>query len=1043
MNLILKAYTLSECMEAMASYASAYEKQGVKNLIFCEDRLTLVAERALIKETGGSFHSSVSTFARYLHANVQSISKQGSVMAVGEVMTRLQRENALQCFTTLTGIGNNAKCIYETIAQFSASEITPAILRESLSLLPDDMLRKKISDLTEIYDGYLQFLAKNGYVDESKYLSLLPSRIRENEQLKDSNVFFLCFNSFTAQAIQAVKATMETAKNVIGVFCAGEEELYTNKALDVFLKTCEPYGKPQIRFVGAPLVGEAEILRKGLFNPEQKAEKYSTDKVHIFEAEDKTAETEYVAMQIKRLISTTDKLRFRDVAILVPDVSAYSLPLKKALGEYGIPYFVDEKKSLKGHPLSRFLLDCFRTVRERFSPSAVQSLCQNVFFGESDEYRNYLFKFANYRGGAKRAIKTGETVEKLFPDMDKLTSGQDRVLLATQSIKSKAKGKEYCMAVRKIISDFQIKEKLETLESELEDVTQKGYLAQIYNALERVLAEAEMLTASIEMTVAEFEAVLQNGLEATEISLIPLKADAVFIGDITDSRIEKANVLFAMGMTDAVPRMGTDTAIVSDKEIARLADVKARIEPTVAEVNFRSRESVCLNLCAFLDDLYLTYPLSADGNEPALSEVFRYVDGLFCSQEKGKLRRLKKAGVGDFAYQCSSLTPAIRQLLIEKNEYELRKKDTNAEYSSLYSALDKLSVTEKDDFLVERKGQVCVEQGEALFFSDGKISPTGLESYFSCPFQNFIERGLKLKDREETAVLAVDTGNFIHDLLEKTAKRTSEMETEEELREYAMQVGEELLQKSIYAMQQDTVSGVVFSEKLLKEGADVAVAVYRQIKNSDFVVEETEKNIQSEEFHGKIDRIDGTDKYVRIIDYKTGKIDDTAASYYTGRKLQMQLYMSNVKGERIPAGVFYFPAFVDFSEDVESKYRMQGFLNGDKAALLCGDKNITEGQKSEYFPAALTNSGATKRVMDEQTFRDFLDYSVLVARQGCKELREGYIQATPYDGSCKYCKYGGMCGFNKDITDVRMEKDIDPKTIAEIARTAQDGKENN
>ena len=74
--------------------------------------------------------------------------------------------------------------------------------------------------------------------------------------------------------------------------------------------------------------------------------------------------------------------------------------------------------------------------------------------------------------------------------------------------------------------------------------------------------------------MAEFETVLKDGLESTEISLIPLKSDAVFIGDITDSRIEKVGVLFAMGMTDAVPRASTDTAIVSDKEIESLSAVK-------------------------------------------------------------------------------------------------------------------------------------------------------------------------------------------------------------------------------------------------------------------------------------------------------------------------------------------------------------------------------------------------------------------------------------------------------------------------------------
>ena len=941
MNAVLKGYTLSECMELMAKYAAAYEAQGMKNLIFCEDRLTLIAERALLKETGGSFHSSVTTFARYLKADVNTISKQGSVMAVGEIMTQLQRENKLQCFTTLTGVGNNAKCIYETLAQLSASEVTPEILRESLALLPDDMLRKKVSDLAEIYEGYLQFLKDNAYVDESKYLSLLPAYIRADKEMKDTNVFFLCFKSFTAQASQAVRAAFENARNVIGIFESGEEELYCNTASAAFLRIGSEYGKMQDRQMGVALEGDAEILRKGIFNPEWQGGKIQTENVRIFEAEDKMAEAEYVATQIKRLLNENPDLRYRDISLLVSDVAGYSLPLKKAFLEYKIPYFIDEKKSLKNHPLSMFLLDCFKVVRERFSPVSVQSLAQNVFFGESDEYRNYLLKFANYRGGAKRAVKTGEAVQKLFPDTEKLESGRNRILQATENIKTKAKGKEYCNAVRKLLIDFKVKERLEALEEEMEDVAQRGYLAQIYNALERVLGEAEMLTANREMSASEFEAILQDGLDATEISLIPLKADAVFIGDITDSRIEKAKVLFALGMTEDVPRKGSDTSIVSDKEIARLAEVKTMLEPTVAEVNLRSRESVCLNLCAFTERLYLSYSLSADGSEPALSEVFRYIDALFCGKDNKKLLREKKPQTQDFPYRCSAVAPAIRQLLIEKNEYELCREDTRLEYSSLYSALDKLSVTEKDDYLAEQGGQVCVERGEELFFNDGKISPTGLENYFSCPFKNFAERGLKLKERDETAVLAVDTGNFIHELLQRTTPKTEEFDTEEDLRTYAIEVGAQLLQKSVYAMQQDTASGMFFSEKLLKEGADVAVAAYRQIKNSDFSVEETEKTVEAKEFHGKIDRVDGTEKYIHIVDYKTGKIDDTATSYYTGRKLQMQLYMSEVKGERIPAGVFYFPASVDYSDGEEGKFRMQGFLNGDREALLCGDKNIT------------------------------------------------------------------------------------------------------
>ena len=188
-----------------------------------------------------------------------------------------------------------------------------------------------------------------------------------------------------------------------------------------------------------------------------------------------------------------------------------------------------------------------------------------------------------------------------------------------------------------------------------------------------------------------------------------------------------------------------------------------------------------------------------------------------------------------------------------------------------------------------------------------------------------------------------------------------------------------------------------------------------------------------------MDRLDGTYKYVRVIDYKTGKIDDSAGAYYTGRKLQLQLYMSQLKGERVPAGVFYFPASINYETEDEGRFRMKGFLNGDEGALLCGDVHLASGGKSEYFAAALKNTPQATKVMEESVFRDFLDYAELISRGATKEIRDGFIAPTPYDGECEYCKYGGMCGFDCDIKKPRKEEKIEPKTIAAIAKKEKGG----
>ena len=323
---VVTAYTLSECMEVMGEIAAAYEKAGDKNVIFCEDRLTLIAERTLVKSTGGTFDSSVTTFARFLTADDRVLGKQGSVMAVGKIISTLQKEGLMRCFKSRASIAAQAKSAYETLAQFSASCVGAEELRQSAEELPPCALKNKLCDLALIAQKYEEFLSGSGRLDEAKYLSLLPAAIEKEKSLKESNVFFLCFSSFTQQALRAVKAAAKNAKNVVGIFCSGEEDFYTHEGVQSFLRALGGKQKIEIEDRGTPLGGEAEWLRRSIFDPEYLSrEKMPTDKIHLFAATGKGAEAEYVAAQIKKCIGEIQGLRYRDVAVLLPAVKEYSL----------------------------------------------------------------------------------------------------------------------------------------------------------------------------------------------------------------------------------------------------------------------------------------------------------------------------------------------------------------------------------------------------------------------------------------------------------------------------------------------------------------------------------------------------------------------------------------------------------------------------------------------------------------------------------------------------------------------------------------------
>jgi ATP-dependent helicase/nuclease subunit B len=200
---------------------------------------------------------------------------------------------------------------------------------------------------------------------------------------------------------------------------------------------------------------------------------------------------------------------------------------------------------------------------------------------------------------------------------------------------------------------------------------------------------------------------------------------------------------------------------------------------------------------------------------------------------------------------------------------------------------------------------------------------------------------------------------------------------------------------------------------MIEESVTISAVLYRQLAGSAFRVAAAEKWVKLSELslEGKTDRVDTAGEYVRIIDYKTGHIDDKPNAYYTGRKLQLQLYLKGVSTEKKPAGAFYFPAAEKFHTDSQTEnFRMVGFFNSDEEAITLHDKEMVTGEKSAFFEGQLdkqTDSG-----MCGDDFRDFLDYAVLVSRKAEAEMKQGNLTPSPYEDVCGYCALKSLCAFD-------------------------------
>ena len=113
------------------------------------------------------------------------------------------------------------------------------------------------------------------------------------------------------------------------------------------------YEKPVRRFRENPAMGLLEERLFRYMGKEERqnagetapAEEVRADAVSIHAVRNPKEEAEYVASQIRRLVREGG-YRYRDMAVIASDMNTYAAHLEKAFDAFGIPEFMDHKKSI-------------------------------------------------------------------------------------------------------------------------------------------------------------------------------------------------------------------------------------------------------------------------------------------------------------------------------------------------------------------------------------------------------------------------------------------------------------------------------------------------------------------------------------------------------------------------------------------------------------------------------------------------------------------------------------------------------------------------
>lgn len=1027
-------------LDKLKEIVAKNEKSGQKTVIFCEDRLSLAAERTVCAVVGGSFSTSVYTFARFLSSekgkNPNLLSSQGSAMAVRKIIE--ENKDKLTLFKKLSASAA-AQAVYDTIALLYSSRITAE--QTAVAAERGGILGGKLRDIAVIYSAYEKYLEESGKEDRNGYLAKLGQVIEESEKIKGNAVVFLGFQSLTTAAVECARAAFSAAADVYGVFVGGAEDLYVNEACAKFALAAKDFGGAAVEDVHGTLNPEAEALRKHIFNPESfYTQAAPSSCVHLIEAADGQDELEFVAARIKKHVED-DGERYAKISVMLPDLDSGVRALSRVFSAYKIPFYADRRFSLYEHPLCSFIINYLLCALSGCRPQDVDAVISSPYFPAKREYkdifRNFALRLANWRGGIKKE-PSDDVFDSFKFDKNIVKEVRKTFLDGLSKIDKKCVNSSICGGLRDLLALFNVQKRLEEIAEEFKDTKpmEAQFCLRAFDSVNAVIDEAESLSG--EVPLGEFIKILKSGFSAMKISLIPPKADAVFVGDLAATANTGSDVVFALRLTSDVPASSADTALLTDRDIAMLEEINLDISPKIGQVNARRRETCALNICSFRKHLYLSYPTNLGGEECGASEILSYASAIFLAPSGNKLvpittekieRSLKAA-----PYYCSEPLPAIKRLIKFRQSFEA---------SSIYEVLKRHNFKEQADSGLKKRTYRPISCGKRLYLSYGSLSPTALENYFSCPYLGFMRQGLKVKEREEGCVRPIDTGNFIHAVLQDLASELTSIDDDEELREKAGEIARQKLEKPPYSSLIQTKSGQYTSEVLIGEAIEIASGMYEQLENSDFRVLTVESKCELElsdgiKLYGRIDRVDESGDMVRIIDYKTGTVDISASLYYTGLKLQLPLYLSAVAGGRRAAGAYYFPAAVEYTDKKDGVFRLQGFMDGSDDVVSASDTDVLDGEKSRYVNAYL-NGRALENAMDREVFEKFLAYSRLVAGGGAKELLSGNIRPSPAEGTCTYCPAGGSCGFAAGKNgEARKAPSIKCSGIAAIAKDAEE-----
>lgn len=354
--------------------------------------------------------------------------------------------------------------------------------------------------------------------------------------------------------------------------------------------------------------------------------------------------------------------------------------------------------------------------------------------------------------------------------------------------------------------------------------------------------------------------------------------------------------------------------------------------------------------------------------------------------------------------------------------------------------------------------KISLQNIKKMYGTTLKTTISRLENYRKCPFSFHITYGLKLKENDNFQMSTIDTGSFMHEVIDSFFQYLEDNHlalkeiSEAEISQIIKKIVDEILQTSRYYIFSSSAKFRMMTRRLKKVVLQSMNYIIYSLKYSDFkpIGHEVEFGRNGEyqpiqwqldsgekvEITGKIDRLDlgklNDKEYVRIIDYKSQIKKLDLNQVISGLQIQLITYMDAItqKDNFEPAGILYLGLIdnvvkaqknmseEEIEKEIRKGFKMQGLLLADVNVVKMMDQKLEQGY-SDIVPAFIGKDGTLGKKSNAATKEEFeaLQKKVQVTiKEISSEILKGNIDIKPYSYNkktgCDYCKYQSICMFN-------------------------------